>query len=139
MRQRLQRQLITLAGIVVFLGLGASPATGQGPGGGKGPKHKVPPGQAKAKHAFRTTDHDTFRNYFRTHRIAVTPLPPGIARQIARGKPLPPGLARRPLPRELVVLVPPPEPGYDYAIVGNQIVMLDVQGLVVDIQIDIFP
>ena len=43
------------------------------------------------------------------------------------------------LAAELLVLVPPPAPGYEYAIIGDRIVLLDDTGLVEDIMEDIFP
>ncbi|MEP6591879.1 MAG: hypothetical protein ABJC19_11920 [Gemmatimonadota bacterium] len=105
----------------------------------------VPPARArvaahaKVRHEFRVADRGLFRNYYRTHHLVVTPLRPELARLIVRGKPLPEGVVQVALAAELLAQVPPPEPGYRYAIVGDRIVMLDDNGLVDDILDDIFP
>jgi hypothetical protein len=43
---------------------------------------------------FRDSDRVTFHDYFVAHNITAQSLPPGIAKNVARGKPLPPGIAR---------------------------------------------
>src|SRR5262249_62199326 len=61
------------------------------------------------------------------------PLPPGIAKNLARGKPLPPGIAKRYLPGELEAQLPP-RPGYAWVVVGTDVVLLAAAtGLVVDL------
>ncbi len=105
----------------------------------KGPKGNPHVVRVRERHVFRVTDRGLFRNYYRTHRIVITPLRPEILRLVIRGKPLPAGVVRVALAKELLVLVPPPAAGYEYAIVGNRIVMIDDEGLVADILEDIFP
>lgn len=95
--------------------------------------------RARVRHEFRVGDRGVFRNYYRTHHIVVTPLRAEVARLIVRGKPLPEGVVRVALAPDLLALVPPPEAGYSYAIVGDRIVMLDPDGLVDDILEEIFP
>lgn len=53
------------------------------------------------------------------------PLPPGMRNRLARGKPLPPGIARRALPPDLLGRLPP-RPGYDYALVGASLVLIEL-------------
>ena len=61
------------------------------------------------------------------------PLPPGIAKNLARGKPLPPGIAKRYLPGELEAQLPP-RPGYEWVVVGPDVVLIaTATGLVVDL------
>ena len=120
--------------------LAAAPAAAQRrPVVVKGPKGNLHVVHPKVRRAFRENDRGIFRNYYVTHRIVVTPLRPEVARLIIRGKPLPPGIVRIALAAELLALVPPPAPGYEYAIIGNRIVMFDDEGLVADILEDIFP
>lgn len=54
-------------------------------------------------------------------------LPPGIAKNLARGKPLPPGIAKqmRPLPPELVRELPPPPQGYERVVVDGKILLVN--------------
>jgi hypothetical protein len=56
---------------------------------------------------------------------AAQPLPPGMQNRLAQGKPLPPGIARRSLPPDLLGRLPP-RPGYDYALVGATIVLIEI-------------
>lgn len=62
-------------------------------------------------------------------------LPPGIERNLARGKPLPPGIAKRfdgPITNEL-----PHYPGYEWQRVGADVVLIDAATrVVVDILVD---
>ena len=87
---------------------------------------------------FNDRDRDTFRTYFTTHRITATALPPGIAKNLERGKPLPPGIAKKALPSDLVVtLGPRVQPGVTFAIYGDRVVALR-SGLVVDVMVNVF-
>jgi len=52
-------------------------------------------------------------------------LPPGMQNRLARGKPLPPGIARRTLPGDLLGQLPRYQ-GYDYAMVGASLVLVEV-------------
>ena len=70
------------------------------------------------------TDHDrsTFRDYFARHKIVAQPLPPGIAKNVARGKPLPPGIAKKALPADLVrTLGSRAGSGITFSIVGDRV------------------
>src|SRR5262245_2558091 len=80
---------------------------------------------------FRDSDRVTYRDYFVTHRITAQPLPPGIAKRVARGKPLPPGIAKRAVPAELVALGPRVDRDVSFAIVGN-VVVASKGGVVID-------
>ena len=51
-------------------------------------------------------------------------LPPGIAKQLARNNQLPPGLDYHPLPHDLIVQLPPLQPGYRYTIVDNKVLLV---------------
>jgi len=87
---------------------------------------------------FNKADHDTFRDYFRTHRITADALPPGIAKNLARGKELPPGIAKKALPNDLVAkLGSRAQPGVTYNIVGDRVVALRA-GIVIDVMEGLF-
>ena len=68
--------------------------------------------------------------------VDVKPLPPGIAKNLARGKPLPPGIAKRypadPLARRL-----PRVEGHDWIEAGDDLVLINAAtGIVADIIVD---
>ncbi|MEQ8652801.1 MAG: anti-virulence regulator CigR family protein [Kiloniellales bacterium] len=74
---------------------------------------------------------DYYRRYPATN---VKGLPPGIAKNLARGKPLPPGIAKRYLPNNLTALLPSPYAGTNRLIVGNDILLVQVTtGLILDV------
>jgi len=53
-------------------------------------------------------------------------LPPGIARNLARGKALPPGIAKQYLPSDLVAALPSPPAGYERVVVDGKILLVEV-------------
>jgi hypothetical protein len=64
-------------------------------------------------------------------------LPPGIAKNLARGKPLPPGIAKRYLPQNLLTQLP--RPGYEWLVVDNDILLvLAATDIIVDVLSDAF-
>lgn len=64
-------------------------------------------------------------------------LPPGIAKNLARGKPLPPGIAKQFLPEGLITLLPPPPRGYERIIVDGKILLVEIATRVIhDILVD---
>jgi hypothetical protein len=93
----------------------------------------------KPTHApfFTSTDDWAVRNHAAARPVAWTGLPPGIAKNYARGKRLPPGIAKKLSPQLLARL--PQRPGYEYAQVGADIVLIEsATRLVVDILKDVF-
>lgn len=66
-------------------------------------------------------------------------LPPGIAKNLRRGKPLPPGIARRGLPADLLAQLPPPPRGYERVVVDGRVLLVEIATRVVhDILSDVF-
>lgn len=53
-------------------------------------------------------------------------LPPGIAKNLARGKPLPPGIAKRALPTDLIQELPPAPRGYERIIVDGKVLLVEI-------------
>jgi hypothetical protein len=53
-------------------------------------------------------------------------LPPGIAKNLARGKPLPPGIAKQVLPNDLLLRLPAPPDGYERIIVAGKILLIEL-------------
>ena len=67
-------------------------------------------------------------------RAQYSALPPGIARNLARGKPLPPGIAKRFLPDGLTALLPPAPSGYGRFIIGDDLMLIELDsGLISDV------
>ena len=65
-------------------------------------------------------------------------LPPGIAKNLARGKPLPPGIAKRYLPGTLLTRLPV-RPGYEWRVVDNDIfLVVAATAVIVDVLADAF-
>jgi hypothetical protein len=68
---------------------------------------------------------------------SAKPLPPGIAKKIARGGTLPPGIAKRYLPSDLLVQLPP-RPGYQWVVVDNDVVLIaTATGAIVDVLLNL--
>jgi hypothetical protein len=86
---------------------------------------------------FRESDRVTFHDYFATHRMTAQALPPGIAKNLARGKPLPPGIAKRALPADLLVVGPRVSRDVSFAIVGEVVVAMK-GGVVLDVLTGVF-
>jgi Ni/Co efflux regulator RcnB len=129
---------------------GQGQGKGQGQGQGQGKKQTVivpgNPGQGQGKShrqgnagapavLFQPRDRDVIVDYYGGWPRAQT-LPPGIARNLARGKPLPPGIAKRGLPPDLLARLPRYD-GYDYYMVGSDVVLMAIAtGIIVDILTD---
>ena len=58
-------------------------------------------------------------------------LPPGIAKNLQRGKPLPPGIAKQALPAALVSQLPPAPRGFERIEVAGKILLVEVATQVV--------
>ncbi len=82
-------------------------------------------------------DHEHMRSHGNGGKKAKG-LPPGIAKNLARGKPLPPGIAKKTLPEGLRQLLPAPPHGYERIIVDGKVLLVDIATRVIhDILVDI--
>jgi hypothetical protein len=52
-------------------------------------------------------------------------LPPGIARNLERGKALPPGIAKQTLPQQLLVQLPAPGTGFEYIVAAGKLLLVE--------------
>ena len=128
----------SILGIIGLLATVAVPASAQGKGKGGKPEARTSAASAPSVTVvFRDTDQATFREYFRRNRITATALPPGIAKNLARGKPLPPGIAKRAVPPALLSQGPKVAPDITFTIAGDVVVAMR-SGLVVDILRNVF-
>ena len=130
------KRAILVVTIVSVLAPGIAAGQGQSQGRGSGSSGKKGDGSnpnVSVNFTFNSGDHDTFRNYFRTNKITAEPLPPGIAKNLARGKALPPGIAKKAFPNDLVRgLGSRVGPGITFTIAGDRVVALK-DGKVIDI------
>jgi hypothetical protein len=53
-------------------------------------------------------------------------LPPGIEKNLARGKPLPPGIAKQYLPSDLLVRLPTAPRGVEYVVVAGKLLLVEI-------------
>lgn len=66
-------------------------------------------------------------------------LPPGIAKNLQRGKPLPPGIAMQVLPPDLVAQLPPAPKGYDRIVVSGKVLLVEIATRIIhDVLEDVF-
>jgi len=53
-------------------------------------------------------------------------LPPGIAKNLQRGKPLPPGIANQTLPVGLIDLLPPAPDGFERIVLSGKVLLVEI-------------
>jgi len=81
--------------------------------------------------AFSARELDTIKSYYQDvqsrdgKRGGRSSLPPGIAKNLTRGKALPPGLATQPLPATLEASLPPAPDGYERIVVDAKILLVE--------------
>ena len=62
--------------------------------------------------------------------VGYQALPPGIAKNVARGKPLPPGIAKKTLPASMINDLPY-YPGYEWRAIGDDLVLVALSTAIV--------
>jgi hypothetical protein len=136
--------------LTLLLGAALIFAQGKGASKGKGKNHgEGAPAKAAAPYpAFRDAEIRLLLDFYRPGGGHLPPgiarkgeFPPGILKQVARGKGLPPGLAQKlePFPPELARQFPPPPPGYRRAICGSLALLLDDSTLLVVDVVSVVP
>lgn len=70
--------------------------------------------------------------------VGYAPLPPGIAKNLARGKPLPPGIAKKYVPGSILGQLPRHE-GYEWRVAGSDLILVAIgTAVVADILRNVF-
>jgi hypothetical protein len=128
MRSTLVSALAIFAGFTLTSDLQAQQGRG---------RHKQAEVRVQESVGFSVRERQIVAEFFTTHHQEVEALPPGIARNLARGKRLPPGIAKRQIPSALQAQFPT-RVGIEVSIFGDRIVLLEASGLVVDILDGIF-
>jgi len=141
-----RRTTFTVLALIVSLGLSSAPALadkgGNGNGGDNGHGNSGNHGNNgnsgnNGKHGNKAKDNDGDRglvsvsfSHERARSLALNygltgyrSLPPGIAKNLARGKPLPPGIAKKMVPSSMLHDLPY-YPGYEWRIAGNDLVLV---------------
>lgn len=141
--------LFSLSSVVPAI---ADPGNGKGNGNGQhknsqAHQNKGNKDKSKGHHANDSLDTSVHINlsFDRAREIAVhhgltgyQSLPPGIAKNLARGKPLPPGIAKKQLPASFIRELPVYS-GHEWVMAGRDLILIAVAtGLVVDIINNVF-
>lgn len=72
------------------------------------------------------------------HSTGYQGLPPGIRKNLGRGKPLPPGIAKKMVPGGMLSRLPV-HPGYEWRIAGSDLILVAVAtSIVADVLSDVF-
>ncbi len=134
-------RLVLMACLCMALAFGQG--KGNARGKGRDERARAPGKQAAVHPSFRDAEIRILLDFYRPGSGNLPPgiarkgeFPPGVLKQIARGKGLPPGLAAKlePFPPALARQFPPPPPGYRRMICGTLALMLDDStNLVVDV------
>lgn len=67
-----------------------------------------------------------------------TALPPGIRKNLAKGKPLPPGIAKKSVPAAMLAQLPQHQ-GYEWQVVGTDLILVSIATAVIaDVLVDVF-
>jgi hypothetical protein len=123
------RQISALA--VLLLGLTGASADAQGKGRGK-PVSEVQVSNAKVKGPGTDLEIRIIRDYYSAQSRKLKSLPPGIAKNLARGKPLPPGIAKTRVPDDLIGLLPSRAESL-WIVAGDVVLLVDAGDLIVDV------
>jgi hypothetical protein len=133
MRTRGRCVALGLALAPTLLFVGTTGAQGQ-----KKPKGTGAAAQVQVRVEFSARERELIRVYFGEHRPEdVKPIPPGIRKNLARGKPMPRGIAKQVLPPGLLEALSERE-GYEVVRVGWDVVLVEVAtGIIHDILTDV--
>ncbi|MEL5426500.1 anti-virulence regulator CigR family protein [Serratia nevei] len=149
-----RRTTLTVLALIASLGLSSAPAladkggNGNGNGNGhgnsgnhgnngnhgnKGNKDHYDNGVYRNDDNLITVNLSRDRARSLAHNYGLTgyrSLPPGIAKNLARGKPLPPGIAKKVVPRSMLRELPQ-YPGYEWRIAGDDLVLVALSTAIV--------
>ena len=94
-------------------------------------------GSVTLRHAGITIS--TAQGYAREYGLSgYSSLPPGIRKNLARGKPLPPGIAKKMVPAPMLARLPI-YPGYEWQVAGTDLILVAVATAVVaDVLLNVF-
>jgi hypothetical protein len=120
-----------IAVIGLALAVFATPVVAQSKGRGAKDKSSGAVQAQVSVDVFDAIEIRLIRDYYGNAGQKPQALPPGIAKNLRRGKPLPPGIAKKSLPSDLSRNLPVRE-GVELVVAGDQVVMVRA-GIVIDI------
>ena len=124
----------TIAAALMLVALATSAnAQGQGQGRGKPAAGVSQASPVKAKGRGTDAEYRIIRDYYSVESRKPKSLPPGIAKNLARGKPLPPGIAKTRVPDDLIRRLPVRTGGTRWLIAGDRVLLVDANNVVVDL------
>ncbi|CAI1506795.1 Predicted integral membrane protein [Serratia quinivorans] len=125
-----RRTTLTVLALIASLGLSSAPVWADKGGNGNGHGHNGNQGnKAKGNENDQglvsvSISRDRARSLARNYGLTgYRSLPPGIAKNLARGKPLPPGIAKKMVPSPMLHELPY-YPGYEWRIAGDDLVLV---------------
>lgn len=137
------RRTLLLLGLVCSIPMavqaqGRGNGRGNGGGGGGGGRVEATATVMGVDVTLSADMQTQIQNYYTAHPVAdAQSLPPGIRRNLARGKPLPPGIAKRVAPPELASRVRLRD-GYELVEVGLDVFLVEVATNVIhDVLMDV--
>jgi hypothetical protein len=116
----------------LLLCFGVSSAAAQGRGRAKPADGDAQVSNAKVKGPGTEVEIRIIRDFYSVQSRKPKSLPPGIAKNLGRGKPLPPGIAKTRVPDDLIVLLPA-RSGTRWIIAGDVVLLVDAGDLIVDL------
>lgn len=135
-------KILALATFIACLGtspVSAKNANGQGNGNGqdKSQKGKGHDKGGQQDMVYAGIDQKQAKKYAKQYKVqGYKPLPPGIRKNLARGKPIPPGLAYNRLPPDYIARLPR-YPGYEWRGYGADLVLVSiVSDVIADVIMD---
>ena len=115
-------------------GKGHKQSHSQGPQSGHKHKHKQGASLPSVTIGFDGVRRFAVSNRYTGYRA----LPPGVRKNLARGKPLPPGIAMKTVPGPLLAELPR-YPGYEWHVAGRDLVLVGITSAVIaEVLFDIF-
>ena len=129
------KRLALAAALVLAIAL-LSPTDSEAQGRGRGSGEATP--TVTAEITISLGDRERIREFYSTQpRPGEEALPPGIRRNLARGKPMPPGLARRSPPQELQSALTLPDT-FEIIEVGLDVFLVEVATSIIhDVLMDV--
>ncbi|WP_017892578.1 anti-virulence regulator CigR family protein [Serratia sp. S4] len=133
-----RRTTLTVLALIVSMGLSSAPAFADKGGNGNGNGHgnsgnhgnngnhgnKAKGNESDQGLVSVSISRDRARSLARNYGLTgYSSLPPGIAKNLARGKPLPPGIAKKMVPSSMLRDLPY-YPGYEWRIAGDDLVLV---------------
>lgn len=134
---RIPRVGLVAAGLTLALAAGSTALAGPPPG--KGKNKNATASQSGGSSLSVDVRFEEARRVAVEHGfVGYEALPPGIRKNLARGKPLPPGIAKKQVPAPVLDVLPAP-PDHEWRVCGADLVLVaKSSGIVAELAVDFF-